>query len=259
MRGACGHALSRSSERSATGHRAGRERPGQQETKVAAPTRGKQECSIRSARPRGSSTRRSAGTGSASRSASSIIGVGRGRALSHAARHRRSRDVVVALKATEPQRHHARRAVRRGRLFHAHLLRPVRAAHDRREPRAVPRRGARRLHQLFGRPQCRRQRVHRRRGALPRLFGLGADRDRRREDLLHRGAHLLARQCHRARARHRLRAAGGERDRPAAAVVQPRARARALARARRLCRLGVGQAARHRPRRLDRDACRAGR
>ena len=38
----------------------------------------------------------------------------------------------------------ARRAVRRGRLFHAHLLRPVRAAHDRREPRALPHRGARR-------------------------------------------------------------------------------------------------------------------
>ena len=63
------------------------------------------------------------------------------------------------------------------------------------------------------------------RGALPRLFGLGADRDRRREDLLHRGADLLARQRHRARAGHRLRAGSRERDRPVAAVVQPPDRA----------------------------------
>ena len=41
--------------------------------------------------------------------------------------------------------------------------------------RALPHRGAGRLHLLFGRPQCRRQRLHRRRGALPHLFGLGLD------------------------------------------------------------------------------------
>ena len=60
--------------------------------------------------------------------------------------------------------------------------------------RALSGRGARRLHQLFGRPQCRRQRVHRRRGALPHLFGLGARRDRGGEDLLRRRADVLARQ-----------------------------------------------------------------
>ena len=37
----------------------------------------------------------------------------------------------------------------------------------------LPGRRARRLHQLFGRAQCRRQRLHRRRGALPHLFGQG--------------------------------------------------------------------------------------
>ena len=36
--------------------------------------------------------------------------------------------------------------------------------------RALSRRGTRRLHQLLDRPQHRRQRVHRRRGALPHLF-----------------------------------------------------------------------------------------
>ena len=73
------------------------------------------------------------------------------------------------------------------RLFHAHLLRSVRAAYDRREPRSVSRCGACRLYQLFDRPQHRGERVHRRRGALSRLLGLGADRDRCRESLFHRG------------------------------------------------------------------------
>ena len=73
-----------------------------------------------------------------------------------------------------------------------------------RHRRALSDRGARRLHQLFGRPQCRCERVHRRRGALPRLFGLGSQRHRGGENLLRRRADLLARQCHRARARHRL-------------------------------------------------------
>ena len=57
-----------------------------------------------------------------------------------------------------------------------------------RKRRALPGRGARRLHLLFGRPQCRRQRLHRRRGALPHLFGLGPRRHRGRQDLLHRRA-----------------------------------------------------------------------
>ena len=113
------------------------------------------------------------------------------------------------------------------RLFHADLLRPVRAAHDRPQGRALSHRGAGRLHLLFGRPQCRRQRLHRRRGALPHLFGLGPRRHRGRQDLLHRRADLLARQRHRAGLRLCLPSAGGLRHRPAAAVGQPRARHRA--------------------------------
>ena len=81
--------------------------------------------------------------------------VRRGGALSHAARHR-PRPSRRGAEGDRDAGHRARRVVRRGRLFHAHLLRPVRAAHDRREPRALPRRGDRRLHQLFGRPQSRR-------------------------------------------------------------------------------------------------------
>ena len=69
----------------------------------------------------------------------------------------------------------------------------------------LPRRRAGGFHQLFDRPQCRRQRLHRRRGALSHLFGLGPDRDRGRQDLLSRRPDVLARQ--RRRARHRRRSA----------------------------------------------------
>ena len=150
------------------------------------------------------STKRSAGIG---------IGVAaqprhhrgrRGGALPHAARHRRRARWSQALDDDRAARHRARRAVRRRRLFHADVLRPVRAAHDRPQGSALSHRRARRLHQLFDRPQCRRQRVHRRRGALPHLFGLGARRHRGGQDLLHRRPDVLARQRHRARARHRL-------------------------------------------------------
>ena len=79
-----------------------------------------------------------------------------------------------------------------------------------------------RLHQLFGRPQCRRQRLHRRRGALPHLLGLGAQRHRGREALLHRRPDVLARQCHRARSRHRLCAGGRQRHQSVAALAQSR-------------------------------------
>ena len=56
---------------------------------------------------------------------------GRVGALPHPARHRRRRGDGGA-EGDRPARHRVRRAVRRGRLFHADLLRPVRAAHDRR-------------------------------------------------------------------------------------------------------------------------------
>src|SRR5262249_20661978 len=52
-----------------------------------------------------------------------------------------------------------------------------------------------RLHQLRDRAQRGGERVHRRRGALPHLFGAWLERDRRREALLRRRPHLLARQC----------------------------------------------------------------
>ena len=135
--------------------------------------------------------------------------------------------------------HRARRGVRCRRLFHLDLLRPVRAAHDRAPRRPLSHRRARRLHQLLGRPQCRRDRVHRRRGALSDLFGLGPRRHRGGEDLLRRRPDLLARQCHRARSRDRLRPAGGERDQSVAGLVQPRRwRSSSLA-VLALCRLGV--------------------
>ena len=96
-----------------------------------------------------------------------------------------------------------RRAIRRGGLFHAHLLRPVRAAHHRPHANSVSHRRARGIHELLGRPQPRRERVHRRRRALSHLFRARARRDRRGQGLLRRGTHVLARQRHRAGARHR--------------------------------------------------------
>ena len=134
------------------------------------------------------------------------------------------------------------RAVRRRRIFHPDLLRPVRAAHDRPPRHPLSDRGARRLHELCGRPQCRRQRLHRRRGALPHLFALRALGDRRRQDLLHRRPDLLARQCDGARPRRRLGAAGGHRHRPVAVLGQPQLRLRHPRHARDLCGLGLAHA-----------------
>ena len=113
-------------------------------------------------------------------------------------------EVFAALKATEWRHIAAAAAFRRRRLFHADLLRLVRAAHDRARRSSLSHRRACRLHQLFDRPQYRRHRVHRRRGALPHLFGLRAQRRRRGEDLFRRRPDVLARQRHRARSRHRL-------------------------------------------------------
>ncbi len=99
-------------------------------------------------------------------------------------------------------------------------------------------------------PQYRRQRLLRRRRALSHLFELGPERHRRHQNLLRRRAHLLARQRHRARAWHPLYAGSGASHRSAAALAQPRLRAPAAGAARRLCVLGLGQAARDRPRGL---------
>ena len=143
----------------------------------------------------------------------------------------------------------------RRRLFHAHVLRPVRLAHDRAFRCAVLGGGSRRLHQLFGWPQCRGERVHRRRGALPPLLGLGSQRARGRQDLLRGRADILARQRHRARPRHRLRAARRQRHQPAAGLVQPCRRDPDPDRAHALRRLGVAAPARGRRTRLERAPC----
>ena len=83
-----------------------------------------------------------------------------------------------------------------------------------------------RLHLLLDRPQCRRQRLHRRRGALSHLFGLGTERDRRRKDLLPCRPYLLARQCRRARLGDRLASGGRRQYRPASGLAQSHRRLR---------------------------------
>ena len=173
----------------------------------------------------------------------------RGGAVSQAAQHQRRQGADRDGDGRVPRRRD-RGVVRRRGLFHADVLRPVRAAHDRPPRRAVSRRRARRLHLLFGRPQRRRQRLHRRRGALSDLFGLGARRGRGRQDLLHRRPDVLARQRRGAGPRLCLAPGSGLRDRPAAGMVQSRARHRRAGRAGRLRRLGVANAARDRPRQL---------
>ena len=135
-------------------------------------------------------------------------------------------EVLEAIKETEPRQIVLAGAVRGGRLFHADVLRPVRGARDRPRRHPLPHQCAGRLHQLFDRAQCRRQRLHRRRGALPDLFGVGTERDRRRQDLLSGRPDLLARQCRGAGARHRLSSGSGRRDRSAAALAQPAGRLR---------------------------------
>ena len=143
-----------------------------------------------------------------------------GRTLSHPARSRRRRPLGCHQGDVEA-RHLFGRPVRRRRLFHPDLLRPVRAADHSPRRRPLPGGGTRRLHELFGRTQCRRQRLHGRRGSLPDLFGARVVGGRSRQGVLHRRPHLLARQCHRAGARHRLCAGSRLPDRPAAALDQP--------------------------------------
>ena len=161
--------------------------------------------------------------------------------------------ILVALTEISPASHRARRAVRGRRVLHADLLRFLRAAHDRQAPCALPHRRAVEFHELHHRPQHRRHRLHRRRHPLPHLFGLRADRDRRRKDLLPLRADVLARQSVRARHRHDLASLGGDRHGPAADRDQPADRHRLPRRHRRLSGLaGHGrQAPRTRTERLE--------
>ena len=149
-------------------------------------------------------------------------------------------EVIAAHEGDRAAQHRRRRRFRRRRLFHAHVLRLVRAAHDRAQGNSLSDRGAFRIHQLFDRPQYRRHRVHRRRGALPHLFGLRSRRHRGGEDLFRRGPDLLARQRHRARSRHRPFAAGRGLDRSAAGLAQPLHRGRDAAGARHPISAGSG-------------------
>ena len=154
-------------------------------------------------------------------------------------RHRRDPDRADGHCAAP---HRARRAVRGRRVLHADLLRFLRAAHHRQEPRPLPDRGDVELHQLHHRPQYRRHRLHRRRDPVPDLFRLRPDRDRCRQDLLSLRPDLLARQPVRARLRHGLASLGGVGDGPAAAVDEPADRDRLPCRHRGLFRLAADRA-----------------
>ncbi len=92
-------------------------------------------------------------------------------ALSFVARHRRRqirRRAQSAIAAAYPDR---RRAGRR-RLRQSHLLRPVRAAHDRQIQDPAAGRRLRKLHQLHDRSLARRGDADLRPGAVPRLLVL---------------------------------------------------------------------------------------
>src|SRR6516164_4092255 len=112
------------------------------------------------------------------------------------------------------------------------------------------------LYELRGRAQCRGERFFWRRRALPNLLGLGAERRRGDENLLCRRTNLLAGQCRHAGPRNSVRPATGERHRPAAGRAQPRSCGCDLDRTSGLYRLGLGEAACYRPRRLESIAAR---
>src|SRR5262249_16375580 len=76
---------------------------------------------------------------------------------------------------------------------------------------------------------------------------LGADRHRGRENLFRGRADVLARECHRARARHSLCAARRHGHRSIAGMAQPRWSGPDCDRAGALCRLGMAGPARRRP------------
>ena len=132
----------------------------------------------------------------------------------------------------------------------------VRGARDRPWRYSLPRQRAGRLHQLFDRAQCRRQRLYRRRGALPDLFGVGTECDRCRQDLLSGRPDILARQCRGAWPGHRLSSGSGLIDRSASALAQSHGRVCDHRGAGGLCGLGLDPAEAGRPRSLDGAAAR---
>jgi hypothetical protein len=137
---------------------------------------------------------RDCGGGALSHSARTIDAGGRGRACDH-----------------RLARYLARRLVCCVRLFHAHLLRPVRVALHRQARCAYRAAAPAGFTSYSVGHNVGRERLDRRRGPLSHLFGLGAHRRRRREALLHCRADFLARQRHCSRARHLLRPGRGER------------------------------------------------
>ncbi len=150
--------------------------------------------------------------------------------------------ILLALRDISPTQIGACGALRRLRVLHADLLRPVRAAHDRQAACSLSHRRALELHELHDRPQCRRHGVHRRRDPLPHLFGMGPHRDRRRKDLLRLRPDLLARQPVRARHRHGLASRCRDTDEFAAGGGQPADRRRLHRRHRRVSGVAGGAA-----------------
>ncbi len=161
-------------------------------------------------------------------------------------------EVIAALKATELRHIAAAAAFVAGGYFTLTFYDLFALRTIGRNGNSLSDRGAFRLHQLFDRPQYRRHRVHRRRGALPHLFGLRPRRHRGGENLFRRGPDVLARQRHRAGSRRR-----SIRRRPRACSINCRTgptaawQARCLLMLACLSRLGLERAARDRPRRME--------
>ena len=145
----------------------------------------------------------------------------RGYAVSAGARYRPGRGDRGAARKVDPGGRDRRR-LRARRLRHVDLLRFLRPAHDRSGCGALSDRGAGKLHQLFHRPQSRRDCLHRRGNQISDLFRLGLGHHRCRQDRLRHGTDVLARQCVPARVRHVVRACGRERRQSIAPMDQPR-------------------------------------
>ena len=80
-------------------------------------------------------------------------------------------EVIAAIKATQLRHIAAAAAFVAAGYFTLTFYDLFAAAHDRTQRDSLSDRRAFRIHQLFDRPQYRRHRVHRRRGALSHLFG----------------------------------------------------------------------------------------
>ncbi len=144
--------------------------------------------------------------------------------------------------------------LRRLRLRHLGAVRLVCAAHHRGAAGAVPGRRPRRGHQLCDRARFGRDGVRLGGDSLSHLFPVRREPDRYRQDLLHRRLDVLAGQHHGARDRNGLYAGGCARGRSDPLLGQPGDRHFGFERVVGLFAVGLEQAARARPQRLERDA-----